>query len=126
MILTDFIGTNLAYLIHGAGQRPWGYEVQIAVFDKTQLLSDKKDADYEFGYRHLAGLTAKFKEKPTEKYLNADIIRRLSTFNVKLNELPDEPEKSYMESEVVDILVAKGYLTEDQRLDDLLNKEVSK
>ena len=126
MALTDLKETNLAYLIHGQGQRPWGYEVQIAVFDKTQPLVDKKDPDFEFGYRHLAGLTAKFKEEPTEKHLNADVMRRLTNFNAKLSEPVEEPEKEYMESEVVDILVSKGYLVEGQDLADLSVKEVSK
>ena len=84
MALTDFPGTDLAYLIHGQGQKPWGYEVQIAVFDKTQPLTDPADPDYEFGYRHLQGLTAKFKGEPTQSALDSDVNRRLTWFNAKI------------------------------------------
>lgn len=84
MALIDFQGTDLAYLLHGQGQRPWGYEVQIAVFDKTQPVTDPNDPDYEFGYRHLRGLTAKFKNQPTQAHLDSDVTRRLTHFNGKL------------------------------------------
>ena len=120
--MINYTGTDLGYVIHGQGQRPWGYEVQIAVFDKTQPITDKKDPDFEFGYKHLQGLTAKFKTEPTQKHLDADIQRRLTNFNTKLSESDEIPEKDYTETEVVELLINKGYLTEGQELDDLAKK----
>jgi hypothetical protein len=121
--LTQIGETKYSYLTHGGTQRPWGYELGVAIFDTDQPVTVKKDPDYEFGYRHVRGLTLGFKQAPKALELQARLDTVLPKVAAELAEPVKEPEKTYSESEIVAVLVQKKYLAEGQKLEDLAAKE---
>jgi len=83
---------------------PWGYE-------QGFVLRDADSKDYAF--------TTSFEKKPIVK----DIEARVSKMIDRLENPGPEPEKKYYESEVVDLLIEKKYLSIGDSLSDLPTKE---
>ena len=88
--------------------RKWGYEISVGIYQ------DKAFVD---------NLLITYSKQPDEKELSLDLIRRVEQW---LNRPPMPAEdKAYRESEIVELLVSKGYLTEGDKLSDLPVKEIS-
>ena len=123
--LSDWNHGQLYYLRHHEFQRPWAYEIEVAVFN-PQMPVGKGDPDAEHGYRHIQGIILQFKQKPKDE---KEVTDKLNTalqrvFDSLSEPPPPEPEKQYTESEVVQILVEKKYLVDGQKLEDMAVKEV--
>jgi len=102
--MTNLYFRNFYYKFHGHQPRPWGYEVRADV-------SDLKNNHYPLCFT--------FKEKPDEKILIQETERRLWKLEQKLAEPVKEPEPTYTETELIEMLVAKGYLAKGKELEDL-------
>lgn len=122
--LVDWNKGQLLYLRHHEFQRPWAYEIEVAVFNPAEPVG-KGDPDEDRGYRHIKGVILSFPKKPvTEQEVTDKLNAALTRVYAELSEPPPpEPEKVYTESEVVQILVEKKYLEEGQALTDLATKE---
>ena len=85
------------YKIIKEEQKKWRYEVYIETFEIDI---------------HKGDLTVFFPKKPSNDYLGRECQRRTDAHEQKLLN-PDIAEKSYLQSEVTEILKDKGYLQED-------------
>jgi len=123
--LVEWNKGQLLYLRHHEFQRPWAYEIEVAVYNPAEPVG-KGDPDEDRGYRHIKGVILSFPKKPaTEQEVTDKLNAALTRVYAELSEPPPpEPEKVYTESEVVQILVEKKYLEEGQALTDLVTKEV--
>ena len=99
-----------SYETWGAVQRPWGYEKRVDALD-------------EDGGRHPFCMTWPGGD-PGEKAVADEVTRRIAHLEARLAEPDEEPEHVYAESEVVDLLVEKGYLERGDTLADLDAKTV--
>lgn len=81
--------------------RPWGYEQDF-------VLRDSEGKEHSFSTR--------FKDGAPDK---STLDSRIRSYIDRLNSPVPEPERTYQESEVVEILVEKGYLKEGDKLDNL-------
>ena len=100
----------LTYSLWGRQKVPWGYEVRIDTWD-------------EAGNHHPICMTW-YCGQPDEKAVAQEAVRRVAHLEAHLLEPPEEPELMYAESEVVALLVEKGYLATGEQLEDLKAKEV--
>jgi len=92
------------YKLHTGKQTPWGYEIP-ATF--TDSVSNK-----------VYSKILLFPKKPEEKE-----IESMASFWVERIELPEEPiEEMVSKSEVEATLVELGYLTSEQKLEELTKK----
>ena len=90
---------KLSYNLFGHQPRPWGYEVRADVWDEN-------------GNHYPICMT--WKKKPKVSKIIEEVEKRISKLKEKILEPPEEPEESYMQSEVTEILIQKGILTEGQ------------
>ena len=108
---------NLTYQIQEGRQHPWGYEVPILIFDSLQPITDKDDSDFEFGYRHLDTLIL---SSPDSKEVETLALQAVITFEGREDILL---EIVMTETEVVDLLIEKGYLQPGDSLSNLEAKD---
>lgn len=88
--------------------RRWGHEVSVGIFRDNELADS---------------LLVTYPKPPDEKELTLDLIRRVGMW---ISRPPEPvPEKVYLESAIVKLLIGKGYLAEGQKLEDLPDKELS-
>jgi len=90
------------YVVSHRRKRPWGDEIRFAVYDK-----DTGD--------HIRTVTLRHNVK-TE---TTDIEACLDKLAVSLTEPEPEPEKLMPESEIIELLKAKEFLSEGETLADL-------
>lgn len=90
-------------------KRPWGVEQWIDLFS---------------GKDHVQSFPMNYKDKPPAD-LKDRIHARIDRIDAELHEPPVEPDVQMMKSEVETILREKGYLTTEQKLEDLPPKTVT-
>lgn len=100
---------NFKYVISHYEKRPWGDEMQVAVFNAT--IEDKS----EFGHPHILTIDMRHDAKAESE----DIQQYLDGLEIELAAQKSEPEKVYTESEVVALLKEKEILKDGDRLADL-------
>ena len=93
---------DLIYTIQEGRQCPWGYEVPVEIING-------KDRSM---------ITLHLPSKLTKKGIERDALRRVVKFYDDLYEVVKERVLPEVQ-EVYDKLVEKGYLTEDQTVEDL-------
>lgn len=101
----------LTYSLWGHQKVPWGYEVRLDAWDAA-------------GQHHPVCMTW-YGGQPDEKAIAQEALRRVAHLEAQLLEPPREPEPTYTESEVVALLVHKGYLAAGEKLSDLKTREVA-
>jgi len=85
--------------------RAWGFEVRASVTDKDT--------------NHLYPVVMTFKKKPTAEQIKTELARRTTNLKTKIDNPGPGSEQTYLESEVVELLIKKCYLKKGQSLDDL-------
>jgi hypothetical protein len=101
---------DIHFVIHGEVQRPWGYEIRVAVFDDdgNHVNSDCITWPREHGV-------------PDEAERLSKTIEKLLKYKEKRDNPPPEPTPEFFmeKGDLEDFLRGRGYLTEGQSLNDL-------
>jgi len=92
------------YLAHKIVPRPWGIECRFAV---ARLTDDS----------HINDIAMLETGKEDEKEIALAVAKRLSLIDVPVEY--KEPERIYTEAEIKSLLVEKGYLKEEEKVEDL-------
>jgi hypothetical protein len=101
---------DIHFVIHGEVQRPWGYEVRVAIFD---------DDD-----NHLSSACVTWPRKagvPDENERLSKVIGKLIRYKDKRDNPEPEPVPEYFmeKTDLEAFLVGRGYLKENEELNDL-------
>ena len=101
---------DIHFVIHGEVQRPWGYEIRVAIFDDEDKHLDSACITWPNSY----GV-------PDENERLTKVILKLAKYKDKRdNPEPGPAPEYFMEKEDLEsFLVGRGYLTEGQILNDL-------
>ena len=99
----------MQYEVWGETKRPWGYEVRVDAWDVAG--------------QHYPICMTWYGGQPDKKAIAQEAVRRVALLEVQLAEPVKEPEVTFAESEVVALLVDKGYLKAGEKLEDLKAKE---
>lgn len=101
------------YEIKEQTQKAWGWEVRISAFD-----SNLAEPIYY-------SVEVMFPKQPSTAFLNRECQRRANLFEYKLNNPDPEPEQTFSENEVTQILRKKGYLGDTESFsEDMTIKEI--
>ena len=101
----------LEYKLHNQQPHPWGYEILITFID---------DNDQEYNELML------FPKKPTKTDIDKMVQFWQNKVEASIIESQKEPDETMFKSEVEEMLIEKGYLTEGQTLKDLIDKKEAK
>jgi len=101
---------DIHYVIHGEVQRPWGYEIRVAIFNDD---GDHVDSTCITWPRNMG--------VPDEDERLGKVIIKLARHKDKRDNPEPEPVPEFFmeKTDLEDFLVGRGYLTEGQSLDDL-------
>ncbi len=101
---------DIHFVIHGELQRPWGYEVRVAIFDDEDKHLDSACITWPRAYG-----------EPDETERLSKVILKMMKYKEKRDNPQPEPAPEYfMEKEDLEsFLVGRGYLVEGQELNDL-------
>lgn len=104
---------NIHFVIHGEVQRPWGYEIRVAIFDDEEKHLHSACISWPSAYG-----------EPDEKERLSKVILKLVEYKEKRDNPGPEPEPApdYLaeaEKTLLQVLVARGYLRDGEVLDDL-------
>jgi hypothetical protein len=103
-------------VIHGEVQRPWGFEIRVAIFNDNGDHVDSACITWPKSY----GV-------PEEAERMSKVLIKLAKYKDKRDNPEPEPVPEYFmeKTDLEDFLVGRGYLTEGQSLDDLPDLDVA-
>jgi hypothetical protein len=101
---------DINFVIHGEVQRPWGYEVRVAIFDDSGKHVDSACITWPRNY----GV-------PDDGERLSKVMLKIMSYKERRDNPDPEPvpKRAMDEDDILAFLVGRGYLTEGQVLNDL-------